>query len=659
LQDVETASAALANLGSVTPIDVPGAAGTLPSDIKAAGFVGDRHGSAGRTHGFLHSPDGEFRTIDSPGASLTVTAAINDRRDTMAQIAARVPVDPCAGAIPGSAEALQCPDSDGDGFTDLEEENGYIDLNLNGVLDAGDFEFPRERQFLFSDVTHSGSGAGVVFPTVINPSQPIGHTQVLVTISSGGALGVATFTYQFDGSRPSAPKTIRPIVDLDRNLRLMFYVSRWVAGDTYSFDVSTGPSRKVADPLVPNIYVQYDYMGWDTPGAPCTSDDDAGLEQLNLVCHEGFLNHTDAPGDPLFRKVVDQFAAHGIRLFIDPVHAIVPHAVVLTFARASDPGLGPLAACAGWDLVAGDISNGQAVSFFDIKNRPGSDFAVEAFRRFVYHYAVFGHFNSCLTNDQTATVGNCNSCPQSRGPGGAQPVAPSTGFSELPGNDLIVSMGSTYFDPSSSMSRNPFSDEGVFMHELGHNLGLTHDGDKYGQEEIPFAPNYLSVMNYRYSLTGIQNAEAPGSVVSVERLRTVDYSEHALGTLDESNLDESAALSPLTSSYTGIIRFYDANGGIHFGAESGPIDWNGDGIIESGPVSADVNGDGQFSTNIEGYADWIHGPCTSSADTPVNEVRLYWHYQFDLSIDPHEPCVMGRAQSLWYNFQISRWGQAD
>ena len=37
------------------------------------------------------------------------------------------------------------------------------------------------------------------------------------------------------------------------------------------------------------------------------------------------------------------------------------------------------------------------------------------------------------------------------------------------------------------------------MHELGHNLGLRHGGD-----DLPnFKPNYLSVMNYSFQLTGL------------------------------------------------------------------------------------------------------------------------------------------------------------
>ena len=112
----------------------------------------------------------------------------------------------------------------------------------------------------------------------------------------------------------------------------MFYL-RFAPGDTYTFTTSMGAETAVADKDRPNIYVQYDSMGWDAPGAACTTDDEcinAGAPDFhpNEVCHEGFCNHDHAPGDPLFRKVVDPFDAHGITLYIDPVHQRVPHAQV-------------------------------------------------------------------------------------------------------------------------------------------------------------------------------------------------------------------------------------------------------------------------------------------------------------------------------------------
>lgn len=77
----------IAQLGTVTPINVPGATVTLAIDINSDGFIVGRYASAGRTHGFMRSPNGDFTTIDFPGASFTVAAGINDPGTIVGQYA--------------------------------------------------------------------------------------------------------------------------------------------------------------------------------------------------------------------------------------------------------------------------------------------------------------------------------------------------------------------------------------------------------------------------------------------------------------------------------------------------------------------------------------------------------------------------------------------
>ena len=164
---------------------------------------------------------------------------------------------------------------------------------------------------------------------------------------------------------------------------------------------------------------------------------------------------------------------------------------------------------------------------------------------------------------------------------------------------------------------------GTFMHELGHNLGLSHGGD----QNLNFKINYVSVMNYAYQ-SGIPYI-APGdnyqfSTVAgfdlpladlqhVIGLR-VDYSDTALPTLDELHLDERIGLGgpadstdvteatrcafPLdftcASAQTGIVR-----------VAAGPIDWNADGVIES-DAAVDINflasNNGVYQ--MHGFDDW-------------------------------------------------------
>jgi protein-disulfide isomerase len=143
-----------------------------------------------------------------------------------------------------------------------------------------------------------------------------------------------------------------------------------------------------------------------------------------------------------------------------------------------------------------------------------------------------------------------------------------------------------------------------------------------------------------------------------------------LNTLKETALDESAGVSSLSSGYTGIVIYYNGMGSYTYGSEAGPIDWSGNGIVDATPVIADLNQIQSSTETMTGYRDWDHdavggGACTTSADCRVNFIRELIH-DFgspggdpDPSVDPHEPCVKGRCQSLWFAFQGAPWGMAD
>src|SRR5262249_34842068 len=122
----------------------------------------------------------------------------------------------------------------------------------------------------------------------------------------------------------------------------------------------------------------------------------------------------------------------------------------------------------------------------------------------------FGHNSGC------DSVVNCGACPLIKG---IAPAFGQTGQAEINGNDFIVSLGHFYNDQGATPTI--FSLGGTFMHELGHNLGLHHGGGTSAPgtpciapdcENGPlYKPNYLSVMNYQYQLSGILEGDAIGS----------------------------------------------------------------------------------------------------------------------------------------------------
>jgi hypothetical protein len=132
----------------------------------------------------------------------------------------------------------------------------------------------------------------------------------------------------------------------------------------------------------------------------------------------------------------------------------------------------------------------------------------------------------------------------------------SSGIADLPGRVHLVTLGSF------SGQTGTFSNQvGTFIHEFGHNLGQQHggaDGDNY-------KPNYLSVMNYHYQLSGLgPSLQALGFANSAAGFDDFSYSHGLLPSLNESNLDESFGI--------GLGR---------------SVDWNCSGTIQTG-VAKDI-----------------------------------------------------------------------
>ncbi|MDH5671296.1 MAG: hypothetical protein OEZ06_04055 [Myxococcales bacterium] len=145
----------------------------------------------------------------------------------------------------------------------------------------------------------------------------------------------------------------------------------------------------------------------------------------------------------------------------------------------------------------------------------------------------------------------------------------------------------------------------LFMHELGHTLGLAHGGS----DDINRKPNYLSVMNYSFTYRGLWRDGRWG---------VLDYSRFD-STLDETALSETDGLEALeqagaegygTVFYCGdtdLSCMPEATGLSDARVEitdlGAPVDWNCDGRIAPGPVAAEVNL-GVAAERFESGDDW-------------------------------------------------------
>jgi hypothetical protein len=66
---------------------------------------------------------------------------------------------------------------------------------------------------------------------------------------------------------------------------------------------------------------------------------------------------------------------------------------------------------------------------------------------------------------------------------------------------------------------------GTFLHELGHNLGLSHGGK---DDNLSYKPNQLSIMNYNFQWYGVLKNNLPKYI----------YSEITCDDLNENSLNE-------------------------------------------------------------------------------------------------------------------------
>lgn len=148
------------------------------------------------------------------------------------------------------------------------------------------------------------------------------------------------------------------------------------------------------------------------------------------------------------------------------------------------------------------------------------------------------------------------------------------------GPDLVISLGK----PLPESARTDRRESGTFMHELGHNLGLGHGG-RGGEADMNFKPNYLSVMNYSFQMTGVVGLVQP-----------LDYSRFVLPSLDENRLSEPRGLGAVPGLYQGVLTAWYCKGikGPFWQRATSAIDWNCDNRIRRGTtVSADINSGGK------------------------------------------------------------------
>lgn len=183
-------------------------------------------------------------------------------------------------------------------------------------------------------------------------------------------------------------------------------------------------------------------------------------------------------------------------------------------------------------------------------------------RRKIYHYSVFIH------NISASGISGI-----SRG---------------IPASDFIVALGSWTGGVGSIDQQT-----GTFVHELGHNLNLTHGG----ADHEGYKANYLSVMNYSFQMSGLYKDGSWG---------VWDYQRKALPALDENALNENAGLNSANANTYGT-SYYCKNTYARrdVSTANGPIDWNCSGAVQAAAVASDINKTGTRSV-LSSQNNWAN-----------------------------------------------------
>lgn len=190
---------------------------------------------------------------------------------------------------------------------------------------------------------------------------------------------------------------------------------------------------------------------------------------------------------------------------------------------------------------------------------------------------------------------------------------PSSGWSEIWGNDLLISMGNFQNQGTGSIDEQ----EGALMHELGHNLALQHGGVN---DVNNCKPNYLSIMNYVYMFQE-----------SGDSCRPLDYSNASLSNLNEASLTDSNIGSypyPSGSSCQGERKIFwsPPTGSALTGTTGVTDDWNNNGINSNtySQILNNINAScaaSQTPITLTGFNDWnfiLNGNATLGYPEPLN-----------------------------------------
>ena len=346
----------------------------------------------------------------------------------------------------------------------------------------------------------------------------------------------------------------------------------------------------------------------------------------------------------------------GIKAHIDVGDPAAYHALGADYAGtvgAGDQYLVPAAlAKAGQIFEETACANDPSCFFPGYPGTIGWGFSLQKFllahvdkNRFgLFHTVVYAHSRGkpkslpCLDPYGTPTLYDSPTSPTCSEPNTNNPnwypldyhvPTSSSGAGDLPGNKVLVSLGRW-----ESFVGTAFIRASTTIHEIGHNLGLWHGGNKAklindGTGLIKFVEpncksNYPSVMSYLFQIRGLPDfaniarinlsdranptIHEPGLTdlkLGLQLYHTAWYAPLGLGTaVDVLGLPAAAKFcngQPFPAGSSINMARYDAP------TLSGDIDWATNGfVLDQSAAGQDTNLDNIANTDLTGFNDWAN-----------------------------------------------------
>jgi uncharacterized delta-60 repeat protein len=422
----------------------PGAAASGPVLLSARLTDVSNAPVAGRSIAFLLGTQGASGTTDATGLA-AATIVLNQPVGTAtvsASFAGDSAHDPSSATLSFRINAAPV-------ISPIAPQSVTWGQTLSFFVDAAD---PVGGALTFN-LLNAPAGVGLVFESstrrriVWTPTEAqVGLTAITIGVSDG--VTTVSVTVPVEVVRPA------PVVDTDGDgIRDEWEINGVDIDGNGSIDLNL-PALG-ANPLRKDIFIEVDWMVKPVTCVWQVCWTNGGVLQPQRAVLDGLIaTFATAP-------VSNPDGSSGITLHVDAGPATVMN------PRTGEPwGPWSRAGVVPYDPFLGtsDGINYDWAEFETIKQA-----FMEPARRAVFHYVVYAD-----------RLGGVNASGISRG---------------IPAADFILAAG----DPAWNGGLTATQESSLFLHELGHNLSLHHGGG----DDINYKPNYSSVLNYMWSLTGL------------------------------------------------------------------------------------------------------------------------------------------------------------